>query len=425
MSSLSNSNRDTRVLSLANSSFMNKALHFVGATLLASGTSIGAGMLALPVLTGLAGFYPAIIIYIASWLLMTYTSFLILEVVLWMKGEANIISMASKTLGRTAKYIAFGLYVFLFYSVSIAYLAGSGSIILDVIDSIFGVMLPRWSGIVISLGLFGPSVYFGTKAVANLNILLILGIAISYILLLSSGVSLIDETKLVVSNWSYAWMGIPVIMTSFTFQNVIPSISTYLQRNISMLKGAIMLGGIFPLIIYCLWEAFVLGIVPLAGDHSIREALITGQPATHALKELLANPWITIFSEAFAFCAIVTSFLGVILGLFDFLADGFKIKKIGHGRLILCGLIFIPPLIFALYFQRAFLTALNYAGSFGCVTLFIILPALMVLKGRYYYKFEGEFSALGGKKTLISVAIIGIFILLVQCGLSLGFLPSH
>lgn len=410
--------------SAASYSFVKKASLFIGASMLAAGTSIGAGMLALPVLTGLAGFYPAIIIYILSWLLMTYTCFLFLEVILWMKDDANIISMAASTLGKAAKYITFALYVFLFYSVSVAYLAGSGSILIDVIDSLFAIALPRWAGLLISLLLFGPSVYFGTKAVANLNLVLIIGIAVSYILLITTGISFVEKAKLLRYNWHYSLMGIPVVITSFTFQNVLPTLTNYLKRNTSMLKGVIMLGGIIPLIIYCLWEAFVLGTMDEAGPNSIRFCLENGLPATHALKAVLNNSWITSFSVTFAFCAIVTSFLGVIISLFDFLADGFKIKKEGKGRLILCMLIFIPPLLFALGFPKAFLSALNYAGGIGCVSLFIILPALMVYRGRYILRYESHFSAFGGKKMLIFTAAIGVAALILQLGLTAGMIAS-
>ncbi len=404
--------------------FRSKVTSFLGATLLASGTSIGAGMLALPVLTGLAGFVPALILYVISWIVMTYTSFLILEVVLWMDKEANIISMAQNTLGGFFKIVAFATYLFLFYSVSVAYLSGSGSIIVDMIDSIFGINLPKWIGVVISLMIFGPSVYFGTKTVANTNFILIVGIAVGYILLIIAGKSFVHNEMLVRSNWLYSLMGIPVIVTSFTFQNIIPSITTYLKGNLKMLKGAILLGGLFPLIIYVVWEWFVLGIVPEYGSNSLRSALAQGEPATHSLKILLHNPLITTFSEIFAFCAIVTSFLGVILSLFDFMADGFKIEKKGNGKLLLCALIFVPPLIFAVSYPRAFLTALNYAGSIGCVILFIILPALMVNRGRYHLNMQGPFRTWGGRPILYLLVLLGVCILFLQLCLSMGWVPS-
>lgn len=402
----------------------SKSFAFLGATLLAAGTCIGAGMLALPILTGLAGFGPACLIYILSWIVMTYTAFLLLEVNLSMGYEANLITMAKTTLGRPGKIIAFLTYIFLFYSVSVAYLAGSGSIINDLLHVIFNINFPRWVGITVSLLVFGPSIYFGTKVVANTNFALVLGIAVSYILLITVGGKLVNTDNLSHVNWSYIWMGIPVIATSFTFQNVIPSLTTYLKRDLRLLKGVMLLAGFIPLCIYILWQWFVLGVVPLSGDNSITQLIHQGEPISHALKDLLNSASVITFSQVFAFCAIITSFLGVILGLFDFMADGFKIEKTGKGKLLLCAMIFIPPFVFSLLFPRAFLTALNYAGSFGCVTLFIIMPALMAWRARYHLKLESPLRTYGGKFGLILMTVLGLGLFVVQFFLTFGVLKS-
>ena len=91
-----------------------------GGSLLVAGTSIGGGMLALPVLTGLAGFMPSIVIYLLCWLFMASTGLLFLEISQWMRGEgnkeeSNIVSMAEKILGKSGKGFAWMVYLFLFY----------------------------------------------------------------------------------------------------------------------------------------------------------------------------------------------------------------------------------------------------------------------------------------------------------------------
>lgn len=397
---------------------------FFGAVLLAAGNCIGAGMLALPVLTGLVGFGPTCLIYLISWAVMTYSAFLFLEVNLSLKGDVNLISMAKATLGKPGQIFAFIMYIFLFYSVSTAYLAGSGSIINDFLQSIFHTPFPRWTGIVLSLALFGPSIYFGTRVVAGLNSVLVFGIGISYFFLILLGSSLVNPSRLSLINLPYIWMGIPVIVTSFTFQNVIPSITQYLKRDLNLLKGVMWLGGLIPLVIYVLWQWFVLGVVPLEGPHSLRQMLTEGQPISHSLKYLLGSASVVSFSQLFAFCAIITSFLGVILSLFDFLADGFKIKKVGTGKIILCLMIFVPPLMCCLMYPKAFLSALNYAGSFGCVSLFILLPALMAFKSRYHLKDERPFQVKGGKPALAALVVIGLSVFLIQFLLTFGVLKT-
>ncbi len=97
--------------------------------LLVAGTSIGGGMLALPIETGLSGFFPSVIIYFLCWALMTCTGLLFLETSIWMKREANLISMAEQTLGLFGKVFAWGLYFFLFYSLTLAYVSGCGNLL--------------------------------------------------------------------------------------------------------------------------------------------------------------------------------------------------------------------------------------------------------------------------------------------------------
>src|SRR6202034_2531754 len=99
----------------------------LGGSLLVAGTSIGGGMLALPVLTSVGGFVPSLVIYFSCWLFMACTGLLFLEVSLWLHAEANIVSMADRTLGKIGKYAAWGLYLFLFYCLTLAYIVGCGN----------------------------------------------------------------------------------------------------------------------------------------------------------------------------------------------------------------------------------------------------------------------------------------------------------
>ena len=70
-----------------------------GGILLVAGTSIGAGMLALPITTGVGGFYPAIVLFLVAFSYMLVTLFLLLEANLYEPSmEANIISMARRRL---------------------------------------------------------------------------------------------------------------------------------------------------------------------------------------------------------------------------------------------------------------------------------------------------------------------------------------
>jgi tyrosine-specific transport protein len=116
-----------------------------------------------------------------------------------------------------------------------------------------------------------------------------------------------------------------------------------------------------------------------------------------------------ISARFFSFFAIVTSFLGVALGLADFLTDGFKIKKTWEGRLVACALTFIPPLIFVFTYQRGFYLALEHAGAFVAILLGI-LPCLMAWK----LKSAPFYQSVMGKTLLLSIMIFSLLVVIID-----------
>lgn len=372
-------------------------------TLLVAGTSIGGGMLALPVLTSPAGFFPSIFIYLLCWLFMACTGLLFLEISLWMKKDANIVSMATHTLGRGGKAAAWALYLFLFYCLLLAYIVGAGNLMVDAFSHI--VQLKDWQGQLLFLLIFGSMIYLGANFVGRINIYLMLGLALSYLIFVILGLPHVNTAFLSRSNWREVWTALPITFTAFAYQGIIPTLVNYMHRNVRLIRLAILVGSFLPLITYVIWQWLILGIVPPEGPGSLSEALQNGQNAVHPLKNILSYPGVFIVGEFFAFFAIVTSFFGVSLGLIDFLADGLKIKKSALGKLFLTALIFIPPFLFAIAHPHLFLIALDFAGGIGCALLLGLLPVLMVWSGRYYMKLKGEYQVSGGKILLILLAI--------------------
>jgi tyrosine-specific transport protein len=396
----------------------------IGGTLLVAGTAIGAGMLALPVLTGMAGFYPSLLMFVAVWLGTVFTALLILEVNLWYQGEINLITMASKTLGKGWAAMTWVMFLLLLYSLTAAYLAGSGKILSDATKAIFDSSLPRWFEPLPFFVFFGAFIYFGIKPVDYLNRLMMFGLGITYFILIAMVFPNIDAKLLKYSSPAFVWVALPVIVTSFGFHVVIPSLTSYLDRDVKSLRKAIFIGSAVPLIIYIVWEWVILGALPVDENGWFTKALAEGEPATHPLAILLKNSWISTFARFFSFFAIVTSFLGITLSLSNFLADGLKVKKTQKGRLGVTLLTFGPPLLFVLIYPRGFIMALQYAGVFVAL-ISGILPALMAWKGRYVLKKRAHYQVKGGKLSLILAILCSIAIILLQISLEFGWLKSY
>lgn len=381
--------------------------NLVRGTLLIAGTSIGGGMLALPVLTSQVGFFPSLAIYFISWLFMMSTGLLLLEISLWVKKDANIISMAEYTLGKRGKIVAWSLYLFLFYCLTLAYIVGAGNLFVEVMAG--SIRLEEWQAQILFLLLFAPFVYGGARLVGRLNIFLMLGLGVSYLAFVYLGYSHVQKDFLLVADWSKSWMALPITFTAFAYQGIIPTLVEYMKRDVHKTRLAIILGSFLPLIAYAIWQWLILGIVPVSGPQSLNAAIQNGQNAVYPLKSILNSSSVYLVGQCFAFFALLTSFLGVTLGLLDFWADGLKIKKTPYSKLGLCLLIFIPSLSFAFIHPHIFLIALDYAGGVGCALLLGLMPILMVWIGRYHMGLKGEYTVAGGRLLLL---VLGSFVLL-------------
>lgn len=397
---------------------ISKKNRLVGAILLVSGTTIGAGMLALPVTTGLAGFFPSIVIMTAIWLFMMLTAFYLLEVNLRMKGESNLISMMHLTLGKPGEIIAWITYLLLLYSLTAAYLVGCSQILEDVVKGFISFDPPPWIWPVSIFFIFGIFVYFGTEVVDFLNRGLMVGLILAYVSLVLFACCRVHFPLLDHVDWRFILPSVSVVLTTFGYHIIIPTLSTYLEHDSKLLKRAILIGSLIPFLIYLVWQFLVMGVVPVHGENSLSEAAEKGLQITFFLKKYFQNPWVGLSVRAFAFFAIVTSLLGVSLSLSDFLADGLKIKKSSLGKFFLILLTFLPPLFFALFYPQGFIVALKYAGFF-VVILLALLPSLMTWYERYGKAtkrtfIKSDFKVIGGKGLLVFTILFSVLLLLVE-----------
>lgn len=392
----------------------------LGGILLLAGCSIGAGMLALPVITSMGGFFPSTVMFLFAWLFMTITALLLLEANLAIGHHFSLVSIAERTLGKMGKVFVWVLFLFLFYSLGIAYISASGSILESVLFDLVGVHVPSWLGSILFTAVFGVVVYIGTRPVDYMNRLLMIGLIVTYFVLVFLGSFHVKTAFWLEKCWKCALIGLPVQIISFGFHNMIPSLAMYLQGDVKRLRLAVLIGSIIPLLVYLVWEAIMLGIIPAQGRLGMLEALDKGQAATQVLREVVGRSWISTVAQLFALFAIITSFLAISLSLVDFLADGLKIKKVGLWRCLLVLLTLVPPFVFALVYPGIFIKALNYAGGFSAVILFGVMPALMVWVIRYKQKRVSARMMPGGRVLLVAILIVGLSIFLLQAAQEMG-----
>ncbi|MCB1108384.1 MAG: tyrosine transporter [Chlamydiia bacterium] len=392
-----------------------------GGILLLTGSCVGAGMLGLPILTGMAGFFPTLVMFFLAWFFMTTTALLLVEVNCWFKRPVNLLSMVEHSLGKYGRAIAWALYLFLFYALLVAYMVLSG----NHFASLFQNSIPSWVGTFFFVAGFGWLIYLGTRPVDLVNRLLMFGKIAAFLGLVFLGFQYVQTSNLVYSEPSMVFIALPILIISFGFHNMIPTLSAYLDGDVKRIKKAIIGGSLLTLAIYLVWEVVAIGILP---TKMIFSAFRQDIDAAGAIQDFLHRPVVGSFSSALAFFAILTSFLAQSLGLSHFWRDGLsKLKKSPNAKLEnfwYCGLTLLPPLGFAILYSNIFFAAINFAGGICAVILFGLFPALMVWKGRA--RANATYKVWGGRPLLIFIALFSCFILFYQLSqmVGLNFFPS-
>lgn len=386
----------------------------IGGILLIVGTSIGGGMLALPVATAQAGFIDSSLFIILCWLVMTTGALLVLEVNRRLPVGSNMISMAKSTLGQPGKYLAWVTYLFFLYTLLSAYISGGSDVFSSLLASAH-INLPTWMTTVMFTSLFGLIVYSGIQTVDFVNRGLMFGKLGIYLLLVLLIAPHVSTAKLSGGHLNAISGSLMILITSFGFASIVPSLRSYFDDDVKTLRKVIIIGSLIPLICYIAWDAVIMGVVQRDGNDglvALANSEHTTSGLTHALQIAINSSVISGFFAFFTSICMLTAFLGVSLGLFDFIADGLNLDKKGVQGKINLSLTFIPPLAIVLLQPGIYLQALKYAGV-CCVILLLLLPAIMAWRGRYHMEQRLDNEVLGGRLTLIIIASLSVGLIIL------------
>ncbi len=359
---------------------MNKQF---GSVLLILGTCIGAAMLALPVVTANESFSLSAVLLLFAWAIMTIGAWTLLRVNLWLPEGANLITMSEKILGKTMSMMTWVVYLLLLYSLMCAYLAGAADIAQGFLSSL-QLPLSFWQATLVAALVLGGVVYTGIGSVDYLNRALMsvkLGVFVVLVLMLLPHAT---ATQLHQGSFQTSPPIFMVMITSFGYAVILPSIRSYLGSDVVKLRRVVMIGSLLPLMIYLIWVAVVQSSLPrlgMDGLASMNHSPHTNTLLVKSLYMLTQQHVVLAFGSVFVSICALTSFLGVSVCLMDFFADGFKLQRRGKQGALIFLLTYAPPFCVVLFKPALFTTALAYAGLF-CVYVLIVLPLLMYFIGR-------------------------------------------
>ncbi|MBW4428042.1 MAG: tyrosine transporter [Nostoc desertorum CM1-VF14] len=383
----------------------------LGSSALIVGTTIGAGILALPAVTLPSGIVPSTSGLIAVWLYALVSGLLVAEVTLntmRTEGRANIgfLGVVEKILGKVGGRLTGGVYLFMHYALLVAYITEGGDILESATAKIWSVqILPSWVGTIAFTLLFGGIMYLGReKFIEKLNSAFVGIVIVSFLGLLLLAGGHIQSTQLLFQNWSALGSAISVMSVALFFQNVVPLVVTQLEGDAHKIRQSIFIGSVIPLIMFLAWNTVILGSISPDMLRATSNGKIIFDPL-QVLRAGGAGEWLGVLVSIFSEFAIATSFIGFVYGLLDLLKDIFFIaqRKLSS-RLPLYSLAIFPPMTLGTLNPSIFFTALDYTGTFSISVLGGIIPVLMSWKQRQEQEnSDGINQPLvpGGKVTLI------------------------
>jgi len=396
---------------------MNKT---VGSTLLVAGTMIGAGMLAMPLTSAGIGFGFTLVLLLGLWALLTFSALLFVELYQTAESDAGIGTLAEQYFGKAGRIIATAVLIIFLYALIAAYVSGGGSLLKDLLPESFGDKV----SILLFTVIFGSFIVIGTHSVDKINRVLFFVMLAAFAVVLSLMLPEIKFDNLMATPIDNALIisASPVFFTAFGFHGSIPSLNKYLDGNVKALRISILAGSAITLCAYILWQMSTHGLLTQNEFLQILKEDATLNGLVKATLAITGSNMIAGAVKLFSTLALVTSFLGVGLGLLECIEDLLKRSfNVTAGRISLGLLIFIPPLVFALFYPEGFILALGYAGQMFAFYA-VVLPVSLVWKARRTHT-DLPYKVWGGNLTLIIVLVLGVIITSIPFAIRAGYLP--
>lgn len=320
------------------------------------GTIIGAGILGIPYVVAKAGFWTGVFDILFLGIVSMFLYLYFGEVALRTKESHQLPGYAERYLGKKGKTLMMFAMIFGIYGALAAYLLG----VSQAITAIIGGSAIQY--LLIFFAIAGFIIYLGLKEVAKSESYLQPLVLIVLIVLAALSLKHISFQNL--SGFSLKNIFVPygVVLFAFLGATAIPEMQIELKGREKLMKKAILIGIIIPIVVYLGFAAFVVGV----------SGASTTEVATIGLGKIIGEH-IIIIGNIFAVLAMSTSFLVLGLALKDMYILDYDINK-DLAWVLTCAV----PLIIALTNLATFTKVLEIAGivSGGITGIIIVLMAM-------------------------------------------------
>ena len=365
----------------------------IGGVILVAATTIGSGMLSLPMVLAKLGLLPSICLMIFIWLVMYHSALVNVELNLNSGRGTPLSTLARKISGKNAELISAVSFKALSYSLLAVFIYAGSSVLQKLILNYANI---EYSFITVATFYTFCSaliLLLPLKIIDYANRVLFIGLLVVifiFVLVIAAFVKIESVNALVFqTNISdiRAWeIVLPVVFTSFGFQVIFHTLTDYCEKNPVTLEKAFFYGSLIPTFVYIVWTISTIAVIhshnPIFYEQIIHGKVEVGE----VIKELgKISKWefLELVSWLISSLAIVTSVIGVGLGLTQTISNMIE-PKVSHsyGRKVL-GVFgsLIPAYFIAIKVPNAFIAVLGFAGMILTV-IAILMPIYLFYKAK-------------------------------------------
>ena len=345
-------------------------LTFMEATMMVVGSTIGSGVLGLAFASRNAG-WPVLLTWLVVAGFFSIISMLyVAEATLRTTKPLQLSGLAEKYVGKIGSWLIFFSVGATSFCSLIAYTSGCGRIL----SEFFGIAL-EMASCLFALGATSV-VWLGLKATGVAEKYLSSGMTAMLILLVGASLfsARVPVADILYAHWTYAVPVFNIAVFCYAVQYIVPEISRGFTHDPGKIVPSILAGAGISFVI--------LALVPLAVFLMLPVDEIS-EVASLSWGRALGSPVFFVIVNAFAFCAMLTSFWAIAESFLTNMIDrlGFKSETDIRTRAGCLAFIVIPPVLLAYSGLVGFVNAIFSAGTFGGIIM-SILPVFMLRSAR-------------------------------------------
>lgn len=309
------------------------------------GMVVGAGIFGLPYAFAKIGFWGGVGYLVVLSLAFLITNFCYGEIVLRTKENLEMPGYVQKYLGRNGKILITVSMILGVYGALTAYLVGIGGFLHAIFEPVFSLGPIWWS--LIFWVLASLVILKGIGIVSRLELGMAFALIIAMFLIIILSLPCLDFNNLSYFNIKAFFFPYGVVLFALGGASAIPTMRKILKNKTELLKPALIIGLIIPVLIYLI---FTFAVVGVCGTQTSETAIIGLGKIVH--------PQILLIGGIFGILAMTTSFLVLAHILKELLQIDYKIPAFPSWAITI-----LVPIILLFSGFQSFIKIIGFSGG--------------------------------------------------------------